>query len=86
MGKRHNRRWKAEEKFPAPGKRAEEETPVPVKTDIVAAVKEATAELSRIFQGIQNNNGINNGAIDGLVTRGHAVIKALNDEVNPVQS
>ena len=29
MGKRHNRRWKADEKFPAPGKRAEEEQKTP---------------------------------------------------------
>jgi hypothetical protein len=29
MAKRHNRRWKAEEPIPAPGKRAEETQPKP---------------------------------------------------------
>ena len=32
MGKRHNRRWKADEPVPSPGKRAESETPQPTPT------------------------------------------------------
>jgi hypothetical protein len=53
---------------------------------LTTAIQNAAAEFSTLLQDIQNVNGVNPGAVDGLVTKGQTLVTNLNAAVTAAQA
>lgn len=54
--------------------------------DLTTAVQNAANEFSALLEAIKNNNGVNPGAIESLITQGQNMVKSLNDSVTAAQA
>jgi uncharacterized protein YjdB len=54
--------------------------------DLTQAIQNAANEFTALLNAIKNNNGVNPGAIETLVTKGHTLVSNLNDAVAAAQA
>jgi len=54
--------------------------------NLTAAIQQAANEFTALLQAIQNNNGVNPGAIETLVTQGQGLVANLNAAVAAAQA
>jgi len=54
--------------------------------DLTSAVQSATDEFGALLTEIKNNNGVNPGAIETLITKGEAMVASLKDSVAAAQA
>ena len=52
-----------------------------MSTDLTTAAQNAVKEFSALLTAIKNNNGVNPGAVDGLVTRGERMVSDLKTAI-----
>lgn len=55
-------------------------------TDLSTAVQNVSNEFANLLTAIKNNNGVNPGAIETLVTSGEALVGSLNAAVTAAQN
>ena len=53
--------------------------------DLTTAVQNAATEFSALLTAIKNNNGVNPGAVDGLVNQGETMVASLNAAITAAQ-
>ena len=55
-------------------------------SDLTTAVQNAATEFTALLTAIKNNNGVNPGAVDGLVNQGETMVASLNAAITAAQN